>query len=395
MKKKFQAMLENWAEKYRPRNLSEVINQEQAKLKLKQFLMQWHSKQKPKIKAVLMYGPAGTGKTALAYALAAEFDMEVIELNASDFRDKRSIDAVIGNAMQQQSLFARKKLIIVDEVEGISGKEDRGGLAELSKFIDKATWPIILISNNPFDKRLFVLRQKCLLLEIKKLDYRSIIKILQRICKHENIKASSDALKRIAVNAKGDARAAINDLQVIAAGKNQLSLDDVNAYLELATRDKEETIFNALRLVFKSRYPVYDAFNNVDAQLDEIQYWIDENITKEYKGLTLIKAIDALSKANIFLARIQRWQYWRFIVYANIFLTAGITLAKFHDGKIREQDLSRGFVAYSRPVKFQKLWEAKQNIQHNELIAKLASKMHCSKRKTINEWPILKIALGK
>src|SRR3989344_6306360 len=62
-----------------------------------------YSKQKKK--SLLIYGPTGTGKTVAVYAVAEKLGLELVEVNASDFRSADEINAKIGNALKQQSLY--------------------------------------------------------------------------------------------------------------------------------------------------------------------------------------------------------------------------------------------------------------------------------------------------
>src|SRR3989344_8981327 len=114
-----------WCEKYRANCFADVKGQDLAIEKVKIFLKNF-----PKKKAVILHGPPGTGKTSLAYALASEMDFEILELNASNLRDKEQVNKIIEPASVQQSLFKRGKVILIDEVDGISAR-DRGGLQEL------------------------------------------------------------------------------------------------------------------------------------------------------------------------------------------------------------------------------------------------------------------------
>lgn len=374
-----------WAEKYRPKNLSEVENLEEQKKVVFNFVKDY-SNYKRKYKACLLYGPPGTGKTALAYAIANQLKMEVIEMNASDFRDKIHIKNVIGKALEQRSLFEKEKLIIIDELEGIAGKEDKGGLAELSVLLDSANYPVILIANDPYDKRFNELRKKCLLVEMKKLKVWDIIRILKRIAKAESIEIGDDAIKLIASNAKGDARAAINDLQVLAQKKKKVLLGEVSDYLRLATRDREQKIFDALRLLFNSKILHLDIFSNVEMDLDEIIWWIEENLQKEFRGeLERARAYEMLAKADLYLTRITRWQYWRFLVYANIFLCAIGPYAGKKESK---------WIGYTYPSFFVELYKRKSS-EEREMISKLTSKLHCSTRKIKGEMFLMRYFLKK
>jgi replication factor C large subunit len=80
-----------WSEKYRASKLSQIRGQELSIDKLKLFLKNF-----PVKRAVLLHGPPGVGKTSLAYALASEYDAEILEMNASDLRNKEKISQVIG-----------------------------------------------------------------------------------------------------------------------------------------------------------------------------------------------------------------------------------------------------------------------------------------------------------
>lgn len=359
----------NFVEKYRARNFEDIKGQEEAIYRLKSFIKYF-----PKKKAAILYGPAGSGKTSLAYALADEMKAEIVELNASDFRDKDIIYSVAGEASQQKSIFNQNKIILIDEIDGVSGFYDRGGLFEISRLIEQTSFPVIMTANDIWDKRFSLLRRKALMISVGELDYKIIFDILKDIAEKESLTLNYDILKAIAINAKGDARAALNDLQSVG-----------NESVFLSQRDREENIFNVLKQVFKNvpSGNVIELYDKLNMPLEEISLWLEENIPREYRGRDLAKAMDLLSKADIFKGRIYRQQHWRFLVYQNFFLSYGISASK--------SSIKREFTSYKRPDRILKIWMINQkNLKKKEIARKYARYCHISFKRAISEFPIYK-----
>jgi replication factor C large subunit len=375
-----------YTKKFEPEKISDVIGQDTAIKELKDFITNFKRNKK---NAVLVYGPAGTGKTSSIYSIANELNLEMLEVNASDFRNKEQINSRIGMAAGQRSLFFKEKLILVDEVDGLSGTKDRGGIQAMIKLIEKSTYPIILTAINPWGNKFSTLRRKTDMIEFHPLEANSIFLILKKICDDEKIKYEDDVLKGLARRTRGDARAAVNDLQTLTIENNELTK---NSLEELHERNKEDSIINALMKIFKTTDPkvALSAFENVKEDLNEQTLWLEENLPKEYtKPEELAEAFDKLSKADVFNRRIRRWQHWRFLVYINQLITAGIALSK-------EKKYSH-YVQYKPTGKILKLWWAKQKSMKKKAIAsKIAEKTHSSTKEVIkNTMPYFQFTFQK
>jgi len=359
-----------WSEKYRPKKISEIFGQGEAIRQLMNFL-------KGKDNAIIIHGPVGCGKTAAVHALANELGYELIEMNAGDLRNRESIKEVMGNALAQRSLFERKKLIFIDEIDNLTN-HDYGGMNEINSLLTTSTHKIIMAANKPFEKKLLTIRKKVNLIEFKKANDKDIFEILKKICGQEEVKYRENALRQLALLAGGDIRAAINDLQ--ASGK------EVNE-VGVSKREQEVSIFSALKTIFKSRgFSVLNALDNVDMELGEAMVWIDENIPIEYRKRDLYEAYKALSLADIFMKRISRNQSWRFLVYANAMMTAGVAFAKEKEKEKENFSLN----SYRRSERIFKIWAA-QGSQKRETAKKLGNKLHCSGKKVFRELGHLRI----
>ncbi len=363
--------MKSWVEKYRPETFDEISGQSLAVEKVQTFLKNFGRGKK----ALVLYGGPGVGKTTIALAAAKSLKYECFELNASDLRNKEKLHDILKPATEQKSLLKDKKLILVDEVDGISGS-DRGGITELLSIIQTTQHPLILTANDIWDQKLSTLRTKSELVQVKDIDYSVIKAIIQDILTKEKRTLPDEVITKIAIKAKGDVRAALNDAETVS------QLDDPSSVF-FDERNKEVDIFNALRQIFKTK-PTEETLrvlDEVNMPIEEVILWVEENIPLEYNDLALVRAYDALSRVDVFKGRIHRQQYWRFLVYENAFLTYGVSAAK--------KNVKTGFTSYKKPGRILKIWLNNQRTAKKKSIAeKLAQKTHIGTKRAMNDFKI-------
>ncbi len=360
----------NFAEKYRPTIVNDIIGQEAAITDTQKFIKEF-----PKKKGLILHGQSGTGKTTLVHAIAKEHNLDIFELNSSDLRNRLKLEEILKPASEQHSLFKSGKILLMDEVDGVTGT-DIGGVPELIRILEKTAHPIIMTGNDIWDSKFSELRPKCKLVEMKPLSVDNTVKVLQAILKRENINENVHYLKQIAIKSQGDLRAAVNDLQTYVFS-DQTSVD----FLE--ERSKQDTIFNILKKLFQEKSDHLNLFDTTKMSLDEILLWIEENIPREYKGKALAKAYLALAQADIFRGRIYRQQFWRFLVYQNIFQSAGISYAK--------DKPKASFTKYERPQRILKIWLNNRITGKKKTISqKYARYVHCSTHRAMQDFPVIK-----
>lgn len=368
-----------WAYKYSPKLLDDLVIDPKIVSKVTNFLESFFNK-RPTKKSIFLHGPTGVGKTSLAYAAANSFDCEVVEVNSSDTRNKDSIQKIIGMATGQMSLFSKSKIILIDEVDGISGRYDRGGMPELLKIIKSSAFPFIITAMNPWDSKFSGLRKESLMIELPETNPADVFTLLKRISESEKIKYNDDSLKYIARNCGGDLRGAANDLQgSIVKGV----VDDTLVRDSENVRDVTSTIPDALKTVFKSKNfeLLNSAFNNFEGDFNNVMSWEEYNLPSEYGNdpKALANAYEYLSKADVFNRRIRRWQYWRYLVYINTFLSVGVGLSK--------TDVNTKNIKYKQSSHPLKIWMAnRRNAKKKALAGKLSPKIHHSSKETIKNF---------
>jgi len=313
-----------WSEKYRPKLLSEIVGNAKPVSELSLWATGWQQGT-PSQRAAILYGKPGIGKTTAAHALAHDLGWDLIELNASDQRTAAAIQKVAGSASTTSALCGGIRLIVLDEADNIHGTADRGGAQALAKIIKNTSQPILLTANDLYGVSQGI-KSLCVQIPFRSLQSRSIATALKKICSNEGIACEPDALIKIAESAHGDIRSAINDLQAVAEGMSELHAADV----VISSRDPRDTIFDVLKKIFRGKNikEALDATYNIDETPDSLIAWVDENLPAQYRGDDVTRAMHALSRADLFLGRVQRRQNYRMWRYAGTMMTSGVVVAR-------------------------------------------------------------------
>ncbi len=347
----------DWAEKYRPKTLSEMINQSSAIKTLREWAREWEKEALPKKRAVILYGPPGVGKTTAAHALANEMGWDAIEVNASDVRNAEMIKKIIGGGALNDgftpdgefvsSKKGRRKILIVDEADSLyerrSGEEegedsalDRGGKRALLEVLRETRQPTIIIVNDLYelikDNTGKEIKRLAIPIRFGEISYRDRLEklavYLQKIGAAEGVRVPIEVARKIAERS-GDVRSAINDLQAIALGKKVVTLEDVE---KSGVRDLRTDMWKLTGMVLKSRVNGKRAFREIQDLDEDPNYtilWFEENLPGAYTHpYDIANGFEALAKSDLFLGRAWRTRHYRFYVYANFFMTMGLALAK-------------------------------------------------------------------
>lgn len=340
-----------WTDKHKPKSLTEIIGNKETIQKFVDWIKSWE-KDHPQKRAAFLYGPPGIGKTVTVEALVNDFKMEFVEKNASDYRTEDAINRFAGLASQYRPLFGGKRIILLDELDGLTGTADRGGVKAITDIVKTTQCPIVLIANSAYDPRFTNLRNYCLLFEFKKPPVGEVTRHLKRICEIEGIQADEDALKFIAQRSGGDVRSAVNDLQALAQDKKKLTYEDVSW---LGYRDRQDTIFSVLRMIIYGRTCVSakQAVDLADVDIDMLFEWIYENVPEHLTDAhDLARAMDALSMADLYRGRIRSTRDWSLTRYVIDFMTAGVAMA-------RQNTKTSGWIPFKFPSRIQMLSRSK------------------------------------
>ncbi|MFH1107442.1 MAG: AAA family ATPase [Candidatus Micrarchaeota archaeon] len=308
-----------WTHKYAPSSLKGFAGNPEAV----EAVRRWASDagRGMRVKPLLLHGAVGSGKTALAHALAKEMGWHVIETDASVLRDADSLQALYGASSGSKGLYSETRLILVDEVDAVSDRQQYSALDSITK---GSTEPVMLIANDVWNPKLAGLRYSCLLVEMRKVNASTIRHTLESIAEKEG--ADAFFAEAISKASSGDLRSAINDFQASAGLPQGTPLE------ALFAREREENMFNAVRRVFKATdyATAVEAGNLLDTrEFSFFQRWLEENIPAEYERADEVaEAFSWLSRADVFQGRIMRRQHWGFLRYSRPLSLAGVALSK-------------------------------------------------------------------
>ena len=243
-----------WTEKYRPKNIYELIGQETFKLDAENWI---EIKDMPN---VLLYGQAGVGKTAAAGILAleilqSEIDSNYFEINASDDRRLEVVRTTIKDIAQQKAIGdVPFKIILLDEMDGMTTDAQNALKRVMERYASNVRF---IITANDRSKIIYPLQSRCANYFFTKLDSTTISTLLKTILSREDISHPSDVdLGQFISHYNGDVRRTITELQAALASGTSLKrqvnkslerYDDILQLLESENHRKAlEELHNAL-----------------------------------------------------------------------------------------------------------------------------------------------------
>lgn len=294
-----------WTEKYRNIKYNQIIGNE----KVRETFYHWLKNWKKGDKAIFLVGQAGTGKNTSVYAAARELEYYVIELNASDIRTKENLTKKLGTSLYTSDLFNEKRMVLLDEVDGIYGREDYGGTDYITQLLEKPPVPIVLTANDFTNESVMKLSKKTITIHFQKVPLRLIVMYLKHIINLENRKASNKLLSETAKKSQGDVRAAINLLQTVINVPETLEQIKILKDTVISKQD-------AVLALFKERTSeeAYYKFSKIDADAKEKLYILffsilASNLEKEEREA----ALKAIADIDIFERRMESTQDWRML----------------------------------------------------------------------------------
>jgi len=373
-----------WTQKHRPKRLEEIIGNPKAKEAFLDWLDQWEKKP-PSKRAALLHGPPGTGKTVTVEAAARERLYDLIELNASDTRAGEVLRRIVGRASGEGSLFRPKRLILLDEVDGMDTAQDRGAVDAIISMIEETRYPIVLTANDPWDPKISSLRATCQLFEFRRLGIRDCVPYLKKLCAQEGMGADERALRDLVERNRGDMRGILNDLQMLGMGKKWIGQQDL---AWLAWRDRKESIFDALRIVFTAKNCQWAkrAIDLADVDYEMLFQWIYENLPYQLSDpKDLADGMEALARADIHMARARRTQAWELLKYAFDQMTAGVALSR--------ERTRPAFVPMKFPTRIKQLSSTRHlRALRSSIAEKVARACHESRRRATHDYlPYLRV----
>ncbi|XP_054460149.1 replication factor C subunit 1 [Anoplopoma fimbria] len=360
-----------WVDKYRPLSLKTVIGQQgdqSCANKLLRWLQNWnkhHSggSSKPAaarfgkfgggkddgsaFKAALLSGPPGVGKTTTAALVCEELGFSYVEMNASSTRSKNSLKEVVAESLNNTSIesfykgtsqkVSSKHVLIMDEIDGMAGNEDRGGIQEMIGLIKNSKIPIICMCNDRNHQKIRSLANYCFDLRFQRPRVEQIKGAMMSLAFKEGIKIPPPALNEIILASNQDIRQVIHNLSMWSAKDKVMTYDQCKSDAASARKDMKLGPFDVCRKVFSSgedsaHMSLIDKSDLFFHDYSLAPLFVQENylhVRPRAAGgdlkshlMLLSKAADSISDGDLVDRRIRSGQNWSLLptqaIYASV-----------------------------------------------------------------------------
>ena len=315
-----------WSEKYRPERIEQMVGNEDARLAAVKWLATWVNGTKP----LLLIGPPGTGKTTLVRALVRQFGYDMVEMNASDTRNKESLRARIAPVFQNASLFAQNMLLFLDEVDGISGREDSGGLDTLVDLMKEPTVPVIMAANEKSAK-IKDLAKVCKKVEFSPVPPRLLLIFLEHVLQKEGAKLGPGDKISLVNNSGGDIRSLLNGAQSRAAGYatgsnkdvTEIDIGDaVNGFFATDSPDQARLLISKADASYPD--PRYTVMTPEARRKDMVAALFSSIVASHADQESMAAMLDVLSRVDVHVGRANSGRQWSILRYIDRMLAGGL-----------------------------------------------------------------------
>jgi len=304
--------------------LSDFVGNENSRKKVVEWLSKWSDGSKP----LLLVGPPGVGKTSFVHALCREFDIDLIELNASDTRNKNMLAQILNPIFSNASLTGKDFLLFLDELDGISNREDSGGLDFLIDLFSEPSIRVIMAANKSTES-IKKISKVSKTINFSPIPPRLAMLYLDKVLK--NLNSPMDTKDRIAVvrNSFGDIRYLINSAQAMIAGYS--SVKNSTAEIEVESMINQfftSSIFEeALAIINKADISYSDprfGQSSEDRRKDILGAFFSSIVMSKIDISTIAVLLDKLSELDVILSRSLVMRNWKIMRYFSSILAKSL-----------------------------------------------------------------------
>ena len=232
------------ANRLRPKSLENFIGQDHI---VGKDTLLYRAIKADKISSLILYGPSGTGKTTLAKIISNTTKGIFLQINATTSGVK-DIKELVDKAKSNLALSSKKTILFVDEIHRFNKSQQD----TLLPYVEDGT--IILIgatTENPYFEVNRALISRSIIFKLEPLSSSNIKKIIKRAIEdkenglgHFNIRIDEDALDFISSICNGDARVALNAIELAGLTTKKSSDNIIHINMQIAEQCIQKRAIN-------------------------------------------------------------------------------------------------------------------------------------------------------
>ncbi|HJU78207.1 MAG TPA: AAA family ATPase [Nitrososphaeraceae archaeon] len=304
--------------------ISDFVGNESSRKKVIEWLVKWSDGSKP----LLLVGPPGVGKTSFVHALCRELDIDLIELNASDTRNKNLLAQVIAPIFANSSLTGKNFLLFLDEIDGISNREDSGGLDFLIDLFKEPSIRVIMAANKS-NESIKKISKVSKTVTFSPVPPRLSMLYLDKILRLQNASMSLENRVAVVRNSFGDIRSLLNAAQAMKAGytTTKNSVLDIDVENMIGKFFSASTFEEALDIVQRADISYSDprfGQSSEDRRKDILAAFFSSIVMSKIEFPTLAVLLDRLSELDVILGRSLAMRNWKIMRYFPLILTKSL-----------------------------------------------------------------------